>query len=201
MRGGQEVLSLTYLNEREIDEHSFIFKHNHRLCQCTIYSDLRVFALPSVLWHCWLGVRMSIQPVKDWMMGHWRGYLSGVWCKWFAYGTADATFTPSSLASVKSRMVYLSGAGLCRLSWKKAIKCKLCLEFLHACETEKMWLLHHMVSGQENMVDDSFIQIQIQVKHLAKHVTYEQIHCHAKNKGTWTIWRFSLIATAVCEVS
>jgi len=30
--------------------------------------------------------------------------------------------TPSSLAAIKSRMVYLSGAGLPRLSWKKAIK-------------------------------------------------------------------------------
>jgi len=30
------------------------------------------------------------------------------------YGPADATTTPSSLASVKSRMVYLSGAGLPR---------------------------------------------------------------------------------------
>jgi len=29
---------------------------------------------------------------------------------------------PSSLAPVKSRMVYLSGAGLPRLSWKKAVK-------------------------------------------------------------------------------
>jgi len=36
-----------------------------------------------------------------------------------AYGPADATATPSSFASVKSRMVYLSGAGLPRLSWKK----------------------------------------------------------------------------------
>jgi len=27
--------------------------------------------------------------------------------------------TPSSLASLKSRMVYLSGAGIPRLSWKK----------------------------------------------------------------------------------
>jgi len=36
-----------------------------------------------------------------------------------AYGPTDATATPSSLASVKSRMVYLSGAGLPRLSWKK----------------------------------------------------------------------------------
>jgi len=33
-----------------------------------------------------------------------------------AYGPTDATATPSSLASVKSRMVYLSGAGLPRLS-------------------------------------------------------------------------------------
>ena len=36
-----------------------------------------------------------------------------------AYGPADATATLSSLASVKSRMVYLSRAGLPRLSWKK----------------------------------------------------------------------------------
>jgi len=39
-----------------------------------------------------------------------------------ACGPADATATPSSLAAVKSRMVYISGAGLPRLSWKKAIK-------------------------------------------------------------------------------
>ena len=38
-----------------------------------------------------------------------RGYLSGSRCKWFAYGSADATATPSSLASAKSRMVYPSG--------------------------------------------------------------------------------------------
>ena len=37
----------------------------------------------------------------------------------FAYGPAGATGSPSSLAPVKSRMVYLSGAGLPRLSWKK----------------------------------------------------------------------------------
>ena len=35
------------------------------------------------------------------------------------HGPSDATATPSSLASVKSRMVYLSGAGLPGLSWKK----------------------------------------------------------------------------------
>jgi len=35
------------------------------------------------------------------------------------HSPADATATPSSLAPVKSRMVYLSGASLPRLSWKK----------------------------------------------------------------------------------
>ena len=45
------------------------------------------------------------------------------WCKWFAYGPADATATQSSLVSVKSRMVYLSGASLHRLSWKKGHVC------------------------------------------------------------------------------
>ena len=36
-----------------------------------------------------------------------------------AYGSADATAAPSSLASAKSRMVYPSSTGLPRLSWKK----------------------------------------------------------------------------------
>jgi len=61
--------------------------------------------LPSLLWHCWLGIRKSIRPVKTWVMRWWRGYLSEVKCRWFAYGPADVTTTPSSLASLKSRLV------------------------------------------------------------------------------------------------
>jgi len=52
---------------------------------------------------------------KNWVVRYWRGYLSGARCKWFAYGPADVTVTPSSLALVKSRMVYRSGASLCQL--------------------------------------------------------------------------------------
>ena len=55
------------------------------------------------LWHRWLGVRKSIRLVKKWVMRCWRGYLSAARCKWFMYGPADATATPSSLASLKSR--------------------------------------------------------------------------------------------------
>jgi len=60
----------------------------------------------------------------------WGGYLSGVRCKWFAYGPADATVTPSSLASLKSRLVYVSGTGLPRLSWKESVKRMCCLVFV-----------------------------------------------------------------------
>jgi len=63
------------------------------------------YPLPSVLWQYWLGTRKSIQPVKDWVMRCWRGYLSGARCKWFAYGPADVTATSSSLTSLKSRLV------------------------------------------------------------------------------------------------
>jgi len=59
----------------------------------------------------WLGGRKGIRPVKtEW----WR---TGVVISLEqAYSPADAIATPSSLAPVKSRMVYLSGASLPRLS-------------------------------------------------------------------------------------
>ena len=31
--------------------------------------------IPSVLWRCWLGGRKGIWPVKNWVVGCWRGYL------------------------------------------------------------------------------------------------------------------------------
>jgi len=46
----------------------------------------------SVLWRCWLGGRKGIRPVKNWVVGCWRGYLSGARCR-LAYGPADATAT------------------------------------------------------------------------------------------------------------
>jgi len=56
------------------------------------------------------------QPAcKNWVVRYWRGYLTGARCKWVAYGPADATATPSSLAPVKSRIL----TSLPGLSWKK----------------------------------------------------------------------------------
>jgi len=72
---------------------------------------------------CWLGAaRQEGHLACKRVVRYWLFYLSWARCKWFAYGPTDAIATPSSLAAVKSRMVCVSGAGLPRLSWKKAVK-------------------------------------------------------------------------------
>jgi len=61
-------------------------------CTRTITISLSSAWFPSVLWRCWLGGRKGIWPVKNWVVGCWRGYLSGAQCR-LAYGPADATAT------------------------------------------------------------------------------------------------------------
>ena len=56
-------------------------------CCLTIIAELY-----SVLWRCWLGSRRGMRPVKNWVVGCWRGYLSGASCR-LAQGPADATAT------------------------------------------------------------------------------------------------------------
>jgi len=46
--------------------------------------------IPSVLWRCWLVGRKGIWPVKNWVVGCWRVYLSGARYR-LACGPADAT--------------------------------------------------------------------------------------------------------------
>ena len=107
------VIRHTYITHTRSTQREISYD-KHALCCC--------HSVPSVLWRCWLGGRNGIRPVKNWVVRYWHGYLSEVRCKWFAYGLANATATTSSLAPVKSSMVYLSGADLPRLSWKKATK-------------------------------------------------------------------------------
>jgi len=78
--------------------------------------------LPLVLWRCWVWRQEGHPACKNWVVSYGHHYLSGARCKWFAYGPADATATPSSLAPVKSRMVYLPGANFPKLSWKEGHK-------------------------------------------------------------------------------
>jgi len=66
----------------------FLNNNNNNYNNCV----LCVIRRPSVLWCCWLGSRKGIRPVKNWVVGCWRGYLSGMRCR-LAYGPADATAT------------------------------------------------------------------------------------------------------------
>ena len=65
---------------------------------CDDFCVTAVSPVPSVLRRCWLGGRKGIRPVKNWVVGCWRGYLSGVRCR-LAYGPADATATHVSRSS------------------------------------------------------------------------------------------------------
>ena len=75
------------------DEHVCLSVHEpfSRTAQFFVY----VAGVPSVLWRCWLGGRKGIQPVKNRVVGCWRGYLSGARCR-LAYGPGDATATHCS---------------------------------------------------------------------------------------------------------
>ena len=53
----------------------------------------------TVLWHCWLCISKSIWPVKNWVMRCRSSYLSGVRCRLFAYGPADATASQNPIIS------------------------------------------------------------------------------------------------------
>ena len=65
------------------------------------YTKLFTLHLPSVLWHCWLGDRKGIRPVKNWALA----WLS-VWCEVQTCMWPSGFHSHSlSLAPVKSRLV------------------------------------------------------------------------------------------------
>ena len=45
--------------------------HQHTIYYYKQYSSNSL--LPSVLWRCWLGGMKDIRPVKNWLVGCWRG--------------------------------------------------------------------------------------------------------------------------------
>jgi len=80
--------------------------------------------VPSVLWHCWLGGRKGIQPVKKRVMGCWHGYLSGANSR-LSYGPADATATQCLLLHTGYTFLVLAHPGS---PGQRAVK-RVCLCF------------------------------------------------------------------------
>ena len=71
-------------NNREVCSSDALItgRHVSEMDIIAIIVVLILFFLPwvllSVLWRCWLGVRKGIRPVKNWVVGCWRGCLHGV---------------------------------------------------------------------------------------------------------------------------
>jgi len=84
-------------------------------------SVLMCIKLPSVLWHCWMGVTKSICPVKMWMMRCWCGHLSGLRCSANDMHMVQLMPLPPHrlLLHQNADWFNLSGACLHRLSWKR----------------------------------------------------------------------------------
>jgi len=91
-------------------------KHTRR-GRVWLYADVHIHNWSVNCWF-WLGGRKDIQPVKTEWWGASMVICLELGVKWFAYGPADATATPSSLASVNPEWFCVSGAGLPRSSWK-----------------------------------------------------------------------------------
>ena len=122
--------------------------------------------MPSVLWCSSLYGKKGIRSLKNWVMRCWRGYLFRARVKWFANGPADATAAPLSLASVKSRMVYPSGTGIPRLSWKKYCWTTVVVCFYIGIGDDSEMLVHHWsIAAQRS-------QLQLAVPHPGK----ERVH-------------------------
>ena len=81
--------------------------------------------MPSVLWHCWFGVRKSIRPIKIvwWGVGMVVCLERGADCLHMVQLMSLPSKKPRHLLPrINPDWFYLSHTGLPRLSWKKAIK-------------------------------------------------------------------------------
>jgi len=90
----------------------------HCMLQLVFDHVVHLSLQPSVLWHCWLGVRKSIQPIKN-PSNYWSGAgMLSLWskvqitCIWSSWCYCHIII----FALVKSRMVYPSGTILLELS-------------------------------------------------------------------------------------
>ena len=110
---------------------------------CCVILESVIAIMPSVFWRCWLGGRKGIRPVKNWVVGCWRGYLSGaretcMWPRWYhchsvsCFSKIQIGFTflvPAHLGSPWQRAVKRVCVCVChcyhmwRLTWLKYITC------------------------------------------------------------------------------
>jgi len=129
--------------KRMSDENLFVDSLEPIAFWCLKYQSPGWYIFPmsavavTMIWVCWLGGRKGIQPVKNWVVGCWRGCL-----RWGAdLNIAQQMPLPLTIScSSKSRLVltflvYLSGTCSPRWSWtysRRAVK-RLCVCCVCVC--------------------------------------------------------------------
>ena len=95
-----------------------VYIHVHTVCLCMLaFNALRPL----------VGREEGYPACKNYgLMWCWCGYLSGARCKWFAYGSADATATPSSMLQQNPEWFILLVPAYPGCPGKKAVK-RLCV--------------------------------------------------------------------------
>jgi len=91
------------------------------LCSCIfIQKKLSVYRQPSVLWHCWLGIRKSIWPVKI----EWWGVVVVICLEWGLDCLHMVQLMPlhPKTASLNPDWFYLSGTGIILVKEYKCFK-------------------------------------------------------------------------------
>ena len=106
----QQILIDSCTLSRKCGEHRVVSRRMRLNLYLFYIMCLFAWFVPSVLWHCWLGGRKGIRPVKNWVVGCWHGYLFAARCR-LAYGPADATATHCLLLQLNPDWFYLSGTG------------------------------------------------------------------------------------------
>ena len=101
---GREFVDYIYDGRRAVAERPMLFIHRHHRAHRFVMDLLNDNVLQCFNIVGWVSGRVILRC--------WCGYLSGERCRLFAYSPVDATVSKtSSLASFKSRLVYLSVTG------------------------------------------------------------------------------------------
>jgi len=78
-------------------------------CWSEVCFFIRCFTVVFYCFHFFVTAGWAPGRERIQVMRCWRRYLSQATCKWFACGQADASATPLSLASLKSRLPWKRG--------------------------------------------------------------------------------------------
>ena len=120
--------TVSAFNLNVVTWHHYFYIFEYSLCPFWLRG------ITSMLWHCWVGGRKGIQPVKNWVVGCWRCYVSD-------FHMAQLMPLPLIIScSSKSRLVLLFWCQLTRVILDKIQEGRKTVVFV--CISQSAHLIH-----------------------------------------------------------